>query len=89
MKLVHLRFYEELNDFLPEDKKKRTIVCRLEGEVTVKQLLQALGVPLSEVDLILCNSESVSPLHPVCDGDRISVYPVFESFDFLHGWFLV
>jgi hypothetical protein len=81
MKQAYLRFYEELNDYLPEDKRKRSFVCRFEGEVTVAILLGAIGVPLSEVDLLLCSGESVSPAHVVCDGDHISVYPVFESLD--------
>jgi len=81
MKQAHLRFYEELNDYLPGDKKKSSFVCRFEGELTAARLLHAIGVPLSEIDLLLCNGEAVDPMHAVCDGDRISVYPVFESFD--------
>jgi uncharacterized protein with PIN domain len=81
MKQAHLRFYEELNDYLPEDRKKRSFVCRFEGEVTLAILLRAIGVPLPEVDLLLCEGEPVSPSHVVHDGDRISIYPVFESLD--------
>ena len=33
------------------------------------------------VDLLLVNGESVDFAYPVRDGDRISVYPVFESLD--------
>jgi uncharacterized protein with PIN domain len=33
------------------------------------------------VDLILVNGRSVGFEHQVRDGDRISVYPIFESFD--------
>lgn len=84
MKQASLRFYEELNDFLPDDKKKRAFPCRFVGEVTVAMLLQAIGVPFSEVDLILRHGESVHPAQAVRDGDRISFYPVFESFD-IHG----
>lgn len=81
MKQAHLRFYEELNDYLPDDKKKRSFVCRFEGEVTLAILLRAAGVPLSEVDLLLCEGESVSPARVLRDGDHISIYPVFESLD--------
>jgi len=38
-------------------------------------------VPHTEVDLILVNGESVDFSHPLRDGDRVSVYPVFESID--------
>ena len=38
-------------------------------------------MPHSEVDLILVNSESVGFDYGLKDGDRVAVYPVFESFD--------
>jgi uncharacterized protein with PIN domain len=44
-------------------------------------VIETLGVPHPEVDLILVNGESVDFAYRVQDGDRISVYPVFESFD--------
>jgi len=48
---------------------------------TVKALIEALGVPHTEVDLILVNSQSKPFDYQLVEGDRISVYPVFESFD--------
>jgi hypothetical protein len=47
----------------------------------VKDLIEAIGVPHTEVDLILANGQSVGFDYAVRDGDRISVYPVFESLD--------
>jgi hypothetical protein len=47
----------------------------------VKDLIESLGVPHTEVDLILVNGLSVDFRHPVCDGDTVSVYPVFGSLD--------
>jgi uncharacterized protein with PIN domain len=44
-------------------------------------MIEALGVPHTEVDLILVNSRSVDFSYLVQNGDRISVYPVFETFD--------
>jgi uncharacterized protein with PIN domain len=38
-------------------------------------------VPHPEVDLILVNGQSVDFAHRISDGDRVSVYPVFEGFD--------
>ena len=84
MKSARLRFYEELNDYLPEDRRKRAFACCYEGEMTAAGLLAAAGVPLSVVDLILINDESVDPAHVLRDGDRMSCYPVFERFD-IHG----
>jgi uncharacterized protein len=81
MKRAVLRFYEELNDYLPDNKKKRDFVCSFEGGISIADLLRAVGVPASEVDLVLCNSESVSLEDVVQDEDRLSIYPIFELFD--------
>ena len=81
MRTVLLRFYEELCDYLPEGKKKCAFRCRFEGAVTVAALLRAIGVPLCDVDLIVMNGVSADPAQTVRDGERISVYPVFESID--------
>jgi uncharacterized protein with PIN domain len=81
MNSAFIRFYEELNDFLPKDKKKTTFSCTFQGNPSVKDLIESLGVPHVEVDLILVNSKSVDFNYKVKDEDDISVYPVFESLD--------
>lgn len=81
MKEVTLRFYEELNDFLPPERRKRDFVVRLDHRTSVKDLIESLGVPHVEIDLILVDGRSVGFGHIVEDGQRISVYPVFESLD--------
>jgi len=48
---------------------------------TVKALIEDLGVPHTEIDLILANGESVDFAYRPEAGDRISVYPKFESWD--------
>jgi uncharacterized protein len=81
MKTVYLRFYEELNDFLPANKRKLRFLHSFQGRVSVKDLIESLGVPHTEIDLILVNTISVGFNHIVNDNDDISIYPVFESFD--------
>ena len=80
-KSVNLRFYEELNDFLPDDRKKIKFEHKFIDRTSVKDLIEFFGVPHTEVDLILVNSKSVSFDYIINDKDDISVYPVFESFD--------
>ncbi len=75
------RFYEELNDFLPPHRRKATFAHEWPGAAAVKDLIEALGVPHTEVDLILVNGEPVDFAYRPRDGDRISVYPMFESLD--------
>ena len=81
MSEAEFRFYEELNDHLPTGKQKRSFAHQFSGRTPVAELIQALGVPLIEVELILVNGDSVAGDYLVSDGDRVSVYPVFEAFD--------
>ncbi len=59
----------------------RAFPVKLAGHETVKHLIEMLGVPHPEVDLILVNEQSVDFDYLVQGGDRVSVYPVFESVD--------
>lgn len=78
---ILLRFYEELNDHLAPEKRKVTFrhTCR-EG-ASVADVLDELGVPQGQVELVLCNGSSTGFSQALGAGDRVSVYPVFESFD--------
>ena len=80
-KRAHFRFYEELNDFLPAPSRYKTIERPFVLTATVKDMIESLGVPHPEVDLIVVNGDSVDFAYQVQDGDRVSVYPVFESLD--------
>ncbi|MCX7797204.1 MAG: Mut7-C ubiquitin/RNAse domain-containing protein [Melioribacter sp.] len=81
MKTAFFRFYEELNDFLPECKRKKQFTHFFTGQPSVKDMIESLGVPHTEVDLILVNGKSVNFSYKVKDKDIISVYPEFESID--------
>jgi len=70
---AELRFYEELNDFLPRERRKIPFTVSFPETRPVKDLIESLGVPHTEVDLILVNGESAEFDRPVRDGDRISV----------------
>lgn len=78
---VRFRFYEELNDYLPEEMRKVWIESRIETKPSVGEMIQSLGIPLDDIDLILVNQQSKGFDYFLQDGDRISVYPQFESFD--------
>jgi hypothetical protein len=81
MSQLHLRFYAELNEHLRPERRQTSILHAFRGAPSVKAVIEALGVPHAAVDLILVNGESVDFSHLVKDGDRVSVYPVFESLD--------
>jgi uncharacterized protein with PIN domain/sulfur carrier protein ThiS len=73
------RFYEELNDFLPKHRRRADFQAEFKEERSIKDMIESLGVPHTEVDLILVNGKSVDFSYILRDGDRVSVYPVFES----------
>jgi len=81
MATVQFRFYEELNEFLPTRLRKRSFRHHCARRATVKQAFEALGVPHTEVELVLVDGGSVDFSHIVREGERISVYPQFESID--------
>jgi len=81
MKRAEVRFYSELNEFLAPRRRGRSTAYEFDVSGSVKDLIEALGVPHTEVDLVLANGESVDFSYRVKDGDRISVYPPFEAMD--------
>jgi len=68
---VNFRFYEELNDFLPLERRKRDFTIPYRAQNSIKDMIESVGVPHTEVDFS----------YIVQTNDRVSVYPVFESFD--------
>jgi hypothetical protein len=79
--LANFRFYAELNDFLEAERQGKTIGYRFDGNPAIKDPIETLGVPHSEVDLVLVDGQSVGFDYQLRGGDRVAVYPVFESLD--------
>ena len=78
---IIIRFYEELNDFLSPDSQKRDIGVSVDKECTVGSLIKSFELSHSQVDLILVNGRAVDFSYTLKENDRVSVYPVFETFD--------
>ena len=78
---VQIRCYAELNDYLPPERRYRAFPWPLPGVRTVQRVIAALGLPEKEVDLALVNGQSVGLEDCLRPGDRLSLYPVFESLD--------
>jgi sulfur carrier protein ThiS len=78
---VHVRLYQELNDLVAPEKCQREFphtICR--GK-TVADLLAELSIPVSLVDLVLVDGEPAHESLILQAGQRVSLYPVFESLD--------
>jgi uncharacterized protein len=76
--VVELRVYAELNDFLPPDARYAAQLRPFRAHQTVKDVVEAAGIPHTEVDLMLVNGESVDFGHRPQPGDRLAAYPMFE-----------
>jgi hypothetical protein len=81
MSQATVRFYAELNDYLPAAERFVSIAFLFEGTPSVGEMIVAKGVPISEVDLVLRDGEPVPFTEGMRNGCRLAVYPVFESFD--------
>jgi uncharacterized protein with PIN domain/sulfur carrier protein ThiS len=81
MKRATVRVYGPLNDFLPPAQQQRAVPVRFNGKISVKDLIEGLGVPHPEIDLILLNDEPVPFDRMVQDSDRIAVFPTFHHLD--------
>jgi len=78
---IRLRLYEELNEYLPLNQRKRRFGYELNGVNTLGDLLADLKIPCDQVELVLVNGDSVGFSHRLNADDFVSLYPVFESFD--------
>lgn len=78
---VTVRCYEELNRFLSLSRQRIDFPLPLQAGATVHQVLHTLGIPGDEVDLVLADGRVVDFSHKVKNGERLALYPVFETFD--------
>lgn len=79
MVTAHFRFYGNLNDFVARERRGCTSAAVCARMATSKHMIEALGVPHTEVALILINGEMESLDRVLRDGDRVAVYPAFET----------
>ncbi len=85
MPQVSFRFYAELNEHLPCTRRQIPFIHTVYQGATVGIAVESPGVPASQMDLVLVNGASTGLTRELHDGDCLSVYPVFESFDITSG----
>lgn len=78
---VEVRVYAELGDFVAPENRGVAVRRPVRAHQTVKDVVEAMGVPHTEIDLILVDGVPVDFAHRPPSGARIAVYPVFESLD--------
>lgn len=78
---IAFRFYGELNDFLLAPQQQTKFHYSFKGTPSIKDLIESVGIPHTEIRLILVNGEPVDFNYPVQHKDLISVYPAFNQLD--------
>ena len=81
LKEFRIRCYAELNDFLPSRQRQKSFVYALKTPVAVEEVIESLGIPRSEVDLVLVNSQPALFSQRLFEHDHISIYPTFGTLD--------
>lgn len=72
---INIRFHEELYDFLPPNQCNIEFKHELKETRSVKDLVESIGVPHTEIDLIIVNNKSVNFEYQVKPDDHIALYP--------------
>jgi uncharacterized protein with PIN domain len=75
MKKAYFRFYDELEELLRLPLRGRSFPYEFNGSQSVKHLIEALGVPHTEIGRILVNDIPVDTGYQVQQADRVEVYP--------------
>ncbi|MFG6157929.1 Mut7-C RNAse domain-containing protein [Halomonas sp. 1390] len=72
---AEIRFHDRLNDLLPPARRGRTHTQAVTRRAAIKDVIESLGVPHTEVDVILVDGDSVGFEHILAGGERVEVYP--------------
>jgi hypothetical protein len=86
---VTFLFYGTLNDFLIADRQYISFNYIIEGTRSVKDVIESVGVPHTEVDVIEVNELSVGFSYLLTGGDNIHVYPLAEGKQKIHSQHLI
>ncbi|HEX2913274.1 MAG TPA: Mut7-C RNAse domain-containing protein [Chloroflexia bacterium] len=76
METAILHFYGALNDHLSFKRQNTDFSHNFDGRVSVKDMIESLGVPHTEVEAITVNGKAVDFSYLVADSDRVEVYGI-------------
>ncbi len=79
MACASFHFHGELNDFLPRKQRGQVIERQFDWRGSIKDMIESLGVPHAEIELITINGRSVGFEAIVEDRDVVEVYPRFDG----------
>lgn len=71
-------FHGDLNDFLPESRRRHALGLTFNSDQSVKHLIESLGIPHTEVWRVLVNGRQVDFSYLPRQGDQVEVFPPVE-----------
>ena len=75
LKNAKFKFLGELNDLLPVGKRDKVISCQFKGNPTVKHLIEALGIPHTEIGEVFVEHREVELSQKLEDNNEVLVKP--------------
>lgn len=72
---IEIIFFHELNDFLPRSKREKSIKLSQKMARSIKDLIESMGIPHTEVGNIKLDGVLVDSSRKVSTSVRIEVYP--------------
>jgi len=76
-----IRFYADLNDLVAPSRRGRTSAVALPQPAPLRDVIERLGVPHTEVGLVLVDGDSADLSRRLAGGERVSVFPPFRMLD--------
>ena len=73
------RFHAGLAELLVRRHRADDPIYRFRDNPGIKDAIEAMGIPHTEVDVILANGLSVNFSYPLQDNDKIDIYPVLSD----------
>jgi hypothetical protein len=88
MKSATFRFHGSLNDLLSTAQRNTPVIYSFDDLPAIKHAIETIGVPHTEVDVILVNGVPVDFFYSLDDNDRVEVHPVKAPKLFPPSWSL-
>jgi len=79
MDRINIKFYDSLNKLLKKERRDKELSLELKLRQSAKDLIEALGVPHTEVGMIVIDGKREEFSFILKDGQKIEVYPAFND----------
>jgi len=74
MSRIDIRFFDDLGIFLPHYQRMQWIQLDINGTPSIKHIIESLGIPHTEVGLVIVNNQTTNLDQIAQDCDRVLVF---------------